>query len=65
MYLGRVEETLLEASQVFFSIVYHFDSITYHPFPNRGELLTRGRDEPCRSTYGLDAMRHLLVLQKL
>ncbi len=61
-YRGRIEGALLDAGQVFFSVVYHFDGMTYHPLPNRGEFLTQGED--CRTTYGLDAMRHLLVLQK-
>jgi hypothetical protein len=60
-YHGRVEGALLEADQLFFSVVYHFDGMTYHPVPNRGEFFTQGED--CRSTYGLDAMRQLLILQ--
>lgn len=61
-YHGRVEGDLLDATQVFFSVVYHFYSETSYPFPNRGELLTQGDD--CRSSYGEDSMRHLLVLQQ-
>jgi hypothetical protein len=58
---GRVEGALLEADQVFFSVVYHFDGRTSHPFPNRGELFTQGGE--CRASYGEDAMRQLLILQ--
>jgi hypothetical protein len=61
-YHGRVDGALLEATQVFFSIVYHADGHTYHPLPNRGEFFTQGDD--CRSSYGDDAMRHVVVLQK-
>lgn len=61
-YRGRVNGVLLDATQVFFSVIYHFDGMTYHPLPNRGEFLTQG--EECRTTYGLDAMRHVVVLQK-
>jgi len=61
-YRGLVEGDLLAADQLFFSIVYHFDGMTYDPFPNRGEFFTQGED--CRSTDGEDAMRQLLILQK-
>ncbi len=33
VFIGRVEGDLLTAGQVFFRIVYHFDSMTYYPFP--------------------------------
>jgi hypothetical protein len=59
---GRTDGNLFDASQVFFSVVYHFYPETSYPFPNRGELLTQG--ENCRSSFGQDAMRHLLVLQQ-
>jgi hypothetical protein len=55
---GRTPGDLFAASQVFFSVVYHFFPETSYPFPNRGELLN------CRSSFGDDAMRHLLVLQQ-
>ena len=60
-YHGRVDGALLEADQVFISIIYHFDGRTSHPFPNRGEFFTQG--ENCRSSFGEDAMRQLLILQ--
>lgn len=60
-YRGRVEVALLDADQVFISIVYQFDGMPEHPFPNRGELFTQG--ESCRSSYGEDAMRQLVILQ--
>jgi hypothetical protein len=59
---ARVDGYLLEATQVFYAIIYHFDGMTYHPFPNRGEFFTQGDD--CRSTFGEDAMRQLIVFQK-
>lgn len=59
---GRVEADLLDASQVFVTVVYHLFGETSYPFPNRGELLTQG--ENCRSSFGEDSMRQLLVLQK-
>lgn len=62
-FRGRVDQRLMDAGQVFFSIVYQFYGETSYPFPNRGELLTQG--ENCRSSFGQDAMRHLIVLQKV
>jgi hypothetical protein len=59
---GRIEGCLLDATQVFMHVVYHFDGHTYGAVPNRGEFFTQGPD--CRSTFGEDAMRHLVVLQK-
>jgi hypothetical protein len=64
LYKGKVEGNLLAAGQFWFSIVYHLNGETYHPYPNAGEHFTAGGDEPCRSTYGHDAMRHILILQK-
>jgi hypothetical protein len=61
-YRGRVDGALLDATQVFFSIVYHADGMSYGSLPNRGEWLTQG--ESCRSSFGHDAMRQVLVLQK-
>ena len=61
-FRGSLDGNLLTANQVFFSIVYHFDGQTYGALPNRGEFLTQG--ENCRSSFGDDAMRHLLILQK-
>jgi hypothetical protein len=59
---GRIEGDLLAADQLYVTAVYHADGQTYYPFPNRGESLTQG--ENCRSSFGHDAMRHLLILQK-
>lgn len=61
-FQGRIDGVLLDASQVFFTVVYHFSGSTAYPFPNRGEYLTQG--DMCRSSFGDDAMRHLLILQQ-
>ncbi len=64
-FVGDVDHDLFAASQVFFSVVWAFSGETSYPFPNRGELLTQVPPaEQCRSSFGDDAMRHLLVLQK-
>ena len=59
---GRVSGDLLAATQVFVTVVYHFSGQTSYPFPNLGEYLTQG--DTCRSSFGEDSMRHLIVLQK-
>ena len=59
---GRVDGDLLDATQVFVTVVYHFSGQTSYPFPNLGEYLTQG--DTCRSSFGEDSMRHLIVLQK-
>jgi hypothetical protein len=59
---GRVDGALLDATQVFVTVVYHLFGQTSYPFPNLGEYLTQG--ETCRSSFGEDSMRHLIVLQK-
>jgi hypothetical protein len=64
-YRGEAPGDLLSATQVFFSVIYHANGQTYHPFPNAGEFLTHDDGEGnCRSSYGHDAMRQFLVLQK-
>jgi len=62
VFSGEVDGNLLAATQVFFSLVYHFDGMTYGSLPNRGEFLTQGAS--CRSSFGEDAMRQILILQK-
>jgi len=61
-YAGRVSGNLFAADQVYITIVYHADRMTYHPLPNGGEAMTQGSN--CRSSFGQDAFRHLLILQK-
>jgi hypothetical protein len=61
-YLARVSGNLFAASQVYITIVYHADHRAYHPLPNRGEYLTQGSN--CRSSFGEDAFRHLMILQE-
>ncbi len=61
---GMIEGAPLEATQVFFSVIYHWDGQTYGDLPNRGEWHTYTQGEDCRSSFGLDAMRQLVILQK-
>jgi len=62
VFRGRIEGNLFEATQVLYTVIYHFDGLTYHPLPNRGEYFTQGNN--CRSSFGTDAMRQLVVWQK-
>jgi hypothetical protein len=59
---GRADGDLFAATQVFVTVVYHFSGQTSYPFPNLGEYLTPG--QTCRSSFGADSMRQLIVLQK-
>jgi hypothetical protein len=61
-YRGEIAGDPLSATQFVIQLVYHADGQTYYPFPNRGEFLTQGPN--CRSSFGHDAMRHLLIGQK-
>lgn len=61
-FTGRVRGDLLAATQVFFSVIYHADGLTWGDLPNHGEYNTQG--DNCRSSYGHDAMRQMLILQK-
>jgi len=42
--------------------VYHAFGESSYPFPNIGEQRTQGGS--CRSSFGEDSMRQLLILQK-
>jgi hypothetical protein len=59
---GRVPADPLTATQVVIEIVYHFDGQTHGALPNHGEFKTQGPS--CRSSFGENAMRQLLILQK-
>jgi hypothetical protein len=61
-YKAKVDANLLGATKVIYYVIYHYDGQTYDPLPNRGESLTQGN--ACRSSYGDDAGRQILILQK-
>lgn len=61
-FRGNADGDLLAAGQAYFALVYHFDGRTWDSLPNHGEYTTQGPN--CRSSFGEDAMRQLLVLQK-
>ncbi|HUJ28611.1 MAG TPA: hypothetical protein VLW85_21460 [Myxococcales bacterium] len=55
---ARSEGCLLDAQQVTYAVIYHFDGRTWGEVPNAGEA------NGCRSTFGDDAERQLLILQQ-
>jgi hypothetical protein len=61
-YRGQASTNLLNPLQAFYTVIYHSDGQAYHPLPNHGEFLTQGAT--CRSSFGEDAMRQLIIFQK-
>lgn len=61
-FRARVDGALLEATELQYLLIYHLDGHTYGSLPNRGEFVTQG--DECRSSFGEDAMRQLIVHQK-
>lgn len=63
-YEGRAPGNILAAGQTFFWVIYQSDGEADHPFPNRGEKLTAGGESGCRSSFGEDAMRQMIILMR-
>lgn len=59
---ARVPGALLNAQQLIYSVIYHAFGGPYGSLPNALEFQTQGPN--CRSSFGLDSMRQLLVTQK-
>jgi hypothetical protein len=55
---ARVAGDLLNAQEVNVFVVYHFNGQVYGAVPNSGEA------SRCSSTYGADAIRQFIILQK-
>jgi hypothetical protein len=66
LFFASVPQDLLAATQLQESVIYHFDGKTYGPVANsaesQGPVASNGG--LCRSSYGIDAMRQLLIIQK-
>ena len=65
LFFASVPQDLLADQQLQVSVIYHFNGQTYGPVTNQGG--SRGPDLNtglCRSSYGDDAMRQLLIIQK-
>lgn len=63
-YEGRAPGNILTARQTFFWVIYQSDGEADHPFPNLGEKLTAGGEFGCRTSFGDDAMRQLIILMR-
>jgi hypothetical protein len=55
---ARVAGDLLAARTLNLIVIYDFSGKTYGPVPNQGEKME------CRSTFGVDAMRQMAIVQK-
>jgi len=55
---ARVEGRLLDAQILIIDVIYHFDGNVY------GEVPTQGESQNCHSTFGVNAMRQFLIIQK-
>ena len=56
---ARVAGRLLDAQSLQIAVTYHFDSNVYGPVPTSGEA-----NNNCLSSFGIDAMRQFLIIQK-
>lgn len=65
-FVGLVAGDLLAAQQVQYSLIYHFDGHTYGDLANRAEAASQppAPGAVCHSSYGIDAMRQTLIIQK-
>lgn len=61
-YHGLVRGNLLKAGELYYDLIFHSDGKTWGWLPNHGEFITQGPS--CRSSYGDDAMRQLIIAQK-
>ena len=57
---------LLAAAQLLINVVYHFNGQTYGPVANQAEAQgpVASLGGLCRSSYGIDAMRQFIIVQK-
>jgi hypothetical protein len=65
LFFASVAQDLLAAQQLQVSVIYHFNGQTYGPVANQAEahgpVPSTGL---CRSSYGIDALRQFLIIQK-
>jgi hypothetical protein len=66
LFFASVAQNLLAAQQLQEDVIYHFNGQTYGPVANQAESGGPVASEGglCRSSYGIDAMRQLLIIQK-
>jgi hypothetical protein len=64
LFVASVAQNLLAAQTLEISVIYHFDGQTYGPVANAAEAAGPVNNGLCRSSYGIDAMRQLLIIQE-
>jgi hypothetical protein len=66
LFVARVAQNLLAAQQLQMDVIYHFNGQTYGPVANAAEAAgpVASDNGLCRSSYGIDAMRQMLIIQK-
>lgn len=66
LFIGRLDGNVAAATQLQESVIYHLNGQTYGPVANEAESLGPVASEGglCRSSYGIDAMRQFLIIQK-
>jgi hypothetical protein len=66
LFFASVAQNLLAAQQLQEDVIYHFNGQTYGPVANQAESNGPVASEGglCRSSYGIDAMRQFLIIQK-
>jgi hypothetical protein len=66
LFVASVPEDLLAAQSLSISVIYHFNGQTYGPVANAGEAAgpVASNNGLCQSSYGVDAMRQMLIIQK-
>jgi hypothetical protein len=66
LFFASNAQDLLTAQQLQVNVIYHLDGKTYGPVANfaesQGPVASNGG--LCRSSYGIDAMRQFLIIQK-
>ncbi len=64
MHAGGSSDPAWDRLTLEISVIYHFDGQTYGPVANAAEAAGPVNNGLCRSSYGIDAMRQLLIIQK-
>jgi hypothetical protein len=66
LFIASVAQDLLAAQQLQVDVIYHFNGQTYGPVANAAEAAgpVASDNGLCRSSYGIDAMRQMLIIQK-
>jgi hypothetical protein len=63
-FFASVPGDLLAAQGFQVRVIYHLDGMTYGPVANAGESQGPVNGGLCRSSYGIDAIRQFLIIQK-